>query len=206
MTRVSQALGNGPEAPGAVGAHPVGEGGVDLSEHRQRPGGTAVDGTCNEREDGLLRLFRGEHKGEQEARGMLAPVPLILGIMTDGKSEWSEVVLGARRGGGIEPVDRGGSAEDVDGPEGRAPAGGPRVDVALEVVDDRASVPCEELRGGPQPFAEPGGGDQERMAPLAGRVDAVDGRRGRPTLLCLPPRTCANTRRWLGPRPAFIIA
>jgi hypothetical protein len=43
------------------GPHPVGEGGIDLGEHRQRPGGATMDGAGDEGEDELLGLLRGEH-------------------------------------------------------------------------------------------------------------------------------------------------
>ena len=109
-----------------------------------------------------------------------ALIPLVLGIITDGKGERPQIVLGVRRDGGIEPVDGGGGAQGVDGLEGCAPAGGRRVSAALEVVDDRASVSAEQLCGGPQPFAEPDRGDQEAVPALARCVDAVDSRPGRP--------------------------
>jgi hypothetical protein len=80
------------------GPHPVGEGGVDLGQHPKRPRGATADSAGDEREDGLLRVLGGEHKGEQEAPGVLAPVPLVLGIKTNGKGERPEVVLGHRRG------------------------------------------------------------------------------------------------------------
>jgi hypothetical protein len=121
-------------------------------------GGASTD-CAGEREDGLAGLFGGKHEGQQDARGVLAPVARIFGIVADGKGEGPEVVLGVCRGSGIEPVDGSGGAQDVDGTEGPAPAGGLGVGVGLEVVDDRATIPGEQLRGGPQPFAEAGGGD-----------------------------------------------
>jgi hypothetical protein len=70
-----------PRAPVPVGPHPVGEGGIDLGQHPKGPRSATADGAGDEREDGLLRFLG----GEQEAPGVLAPVSLVLGIITDGR-------------------------------------------------------------------------------------------------------------------------
>jgi hypothetical protein len=98
----------------------------------------SANGAGDEREDGLPGMLGGEHEGQQDAPGVLAPVPRILGVIADGKSERPEVVLSASRGGGIEPVEGGCGTQDVDGPRDRTPADGVGVGVGLEVVDDRA--------------------------------------------------------------------
>src|SRR5262245_50263937 len=111
-----------------------------------------------------------------------------------------------RCGGRIEPVDGGGGAQNVDRTEGGPPAGSPRVDVRLEVVDDRAPIPVEQLGSGPQPFAEAGGGDQKCVPSLATRVDPINARFGSISLPRLPPRPGADVRPGLGPRLALVSA